>query len=308
MARAERLAADASAGACRRRAPAGETHLILAIADHFEPNSGGVSARDAQRRVDEWVDIYPRVLGGFRDADGRPPRHTFFYPIEAYAPDHLDALAEPLPAAASARSRSICTTTATPGENAPRGPSPRPSASSPIATGCSRRRRDDRGLVAYGFVHGNWALNNARPDGRWCGVNDEIRVLVETGCYADFTYPSAPGPTQPPTVNRLYYATSDPRHPRGHDRGVGVGEGQAPAGSLMLIPGPLTCSNGRRSRCKWGVDSPPRKTAASRASQPATVERLDLWLLARGSRCRPGPTGTSSSSTATAPPSATARP
>ena len=36
---------------------------------------------------------YPRLFGAFRDADGRPPRHTFFYPMETYNPAHLDALA-----------------------------------------------------------------------------------------------------------------------------------------------------------------------------------------------------------------------
>jgi hypothetical protein len=45
--------------------------------------------------------------------------------------------------------------------------------------------------VAYGFIHGNWALDSARPDGRFCGVNDEITILHETGCYADFTQPAA---------------------------------------------------------------------------------------------------------------------
>ena len=28
-----------------------------------------------------------------------------------------------------------------------------------------------------------------RADGRWCGVDDEIPLLFETGCYADFTFP-----------------------------------------------------------------------------------------------------------------------
>ena len=32
--------------------------------------------------------------GRFRDSDGRPPRHTFFYPPEEYEPQYLDALTE----------------------------------------------------------------------------------------------------------------------------------------------------------------------------------------------------------------------
>ena len=40
----------------------------------------------------------------------------------------------------------------------------------------------------YGFVHGNFALANS-ADGHHCGVDSEMQVLAETGCYADFTLP-----------------------------------------------------------------------------------------------------------------------
>ena len=89
----------------------------------------------------------------------------------------------------------------------------------------SRDRRT--GELAYGFIHGNWALDNSRPDGRWCGVNNELDVLRETGCYADFTLPSAPSPTQTRKINSLYYAVDDPAAPRSHDTGVDVGDGAA---------------------------------------------------------------------------------
>jgi hypothetical protein len=72
------------------------------------------------------------------------------------------------------------------------GSSPRPSTLDPLSS-----------RIAYGFVHGNWALCNSRPDGDWCGVNEELTVLAQTGCYADFTFPSAPSPTQPRMVNAV---------------------------------------------------------------------------------------------------------
>ncbi|MEJ7636728.1 MAG: hypothetical protein WKF75_01760 [Singulisphaera sp.] len=50
-------------------------------------------------------------------------------------------------------------------------------------------------------------------------VNNEIDVLRETGCYADFTLPSAPSPTQTRQINSIYYASDDPRRPKSHDRG-----------------------------------------------------------------------------------------
>ena len=45
-------------------------------------------------------------------------------------------------------------------------------------------------------------------------------MLAETGCYADFTFPSVPSPTQPRTVNAIYYAKDRPGNPRGHDTGI----------------------------------------------------------------------------------------
>src|SRR5207248_2357064 len=100
-------------------------------------------------------------------------------------------------------------------------------------------RHKDSGELAYGFIHGNWGLCNGFPGGAWCGVNNELDVLRETGCYADFTYPSAPHVTQPPIVNALYYACDRPGQPRSHAVGWPVGTGPQPPHSLPLVQGPL---------------------------------------------------------------------
>ena len=60
----------------RRRAPGQPVHVLLAIADHFEPHNGEVSDARARSRVDRWVQEYPKLFGRFRDSDGQPPRHT----------------------------------------------------------------------------------------------------------------------------------------------------------------------------------------------------------------------------------------
>src|SRR5687768_3050101 len=76
----------------RRGAPRpGEpVHLLLCVADHFEPRHDATGPDAAHARVGRWAREYPRLFGGFRDADGRPPRHSFFYPIEQYDPYELD--------------------------------------------------------------------------------------------------------------------------------------------------------------------------------------------------------------------------
>ena len=173
----------------KRRLPcAGKpVHMLLCIADHFEPGNGRATPEVARRRMRRWVEEYPRLCRDHRDSDGRPPRHTFFYPIEQYREDEVAALA------------GLCRLGL--GEVEVHlhhdGDTPDNLRQTLLAStellvrrhGLLARHRLS-GATAYGFVHGVWALDNARPDGRFCGVNNEIEILRTTGCYADFTLPS----------------------------------------------------------------------------------------------------------------------
>jgi hypothetical protein len=108
-------------------------------------------------------------------------------------------------------------------------------------------------------------------------VNEELDVLHSTGCYADFTMPSAPHPTQARTINQLYYARNRAGRTRSHDLGVAVGAAPVPTDGLMMIPGPLALNWQSR---KWRV-VPRLENGCIQASQPATLERLPLWIKAR---------------------------
>jgi len=138
-------------------------------------------------------------------------------------------------------------------------------------------RHHRTGQLAYGFIHGNWALDNSRPDGRMCGVNNELDVLRETGCYADFTMPSCPDPAQTRKINSIYYAIDDPRRPKSHNTGIDAGHGPPPRNALLLIQGPLLLDWNRR---KLGV-LPRLENGCIQSTQAPTMERLNLWLRAR---------------------------
>jgi hypothetical protein len=249
-------------------------HLLLCIADHFEPELGKASDALRKARVNLWMQQYPLLFSEFRDSDGRPPRHTFFYPLEAYDPGHLDALANLCgrgfgevevhlhhdgDCAENLRERLL--------------------SYKRLLTerhGLLSRNRET-GEVVYGFIHGNWALDNSRPDGRGCGVKNELAVLRESGCYADFTMPSTPdGPTQTRKINSIYYAKGDAKRSKAHDWGVDVGAGPTPADALLLIQGPLLLDWGRR---KWGL-LPRLENGCLQGNQPPSLRRLDLWLRA----------------------------
>jgi hypothetical protein len=205
------------------------------------------------------------------DADGVKPQHTFFYPEEEYRPEHLDALARLCSAGygeievhlhhdndtdAGLREKLRRFTHLLHHDHG--------ALSKDVATGALR----------WGFIHGNWALDNSRPDGRWCGVNNEIAILREEGCYADFTFPSAPDETQPAIVNAIYYATDDPAKPRSHDRGTKVRVGGGCPNGLMIIQGPLGPNWASR---KLGI-FPRLENADVRLSQPPAPRRVDSWV------------------------------
>lgn len=82
---------------------------------------------------------------------------------------------------------------------------------------------------AFGFVHGNWALDNSiiTNDGRnYSGVNNELDILREEGCYADFTFPAFGTKAQPSIINSIYYALDDTEKPKSYDTGILVEAGK----------------------------------------------------------------------------------
>ncbi|MEX2177025.1 MAG: hypothetical protein WD872_21865 [Pirellulaceae bacterium] len=248
--------------------------VLLCIADHFEPRRENPSPSVARERVARWVNEYPRLAGQFADCRGRPPQHTFFYPAEEYEPEHLDRLAELCHAGWGEVEVHLHHDRDT--ADGLREQLTRFTAALHDRHGLLQR--DPSGRITYGFIHGNWALDNSRPDGRWCGVNDEITVLLETGCYADFTMPSAPAGCQTTTINSIYYAIDDPARPKSHDTGTPArAKSPPPDDSLLLIQGPLALD--WRAR-KWGL-LPKIENGDLTGLRPPTIDRLHDWLGAR---------------------------
>ena len=255
----------------RPQVPAGPVHVMFCFVDHFEPKWGRPSPEVERKRVQAWCQRYEALASRHRDADGVPPQHSFFYPEEEYEPEHLDALqtlcrngygelevhlhhdndtADGL----REKIRRFGDTLA------------QRHGALPLERGTGRRM--------FGFFHGNWALDNSRRDGRWCGVNDELRVLAELGCYADFTLPSAPSDTQTAKINSIYYATDDPARPCSHNQGEDLRVGRPPSGDLLIVQGPLGLNWRQR---KWGL-MPRIENADVRATNPPSPQRTDLWI------------------------------
>jgi hypothetical protein len=245
------------------------TTIYVAVADHFEPFGGGVARDRAYDRMQEWFDRYPAIASRHVDSVGRHPQHTFFYPIEEYDPHVLDQLADLVRRGFG----DVDVHYHHDGDTA--------EGLRAALLGFNRTLRDRHGLlreaggvIPYCFVHGNWALDNSRPDGRWCGVDNEIQVLIDTGCVADFTLPSAPSDTQTRTINSIYFARGRDGHRKSHDKGrvAAIGAWSEPD-ELLLVQGPLGIN--WKSR-KAGL-VPRIENAEISADAPPTPERVRLW-------------------------------
>ena len=245
-------------------------YVFFCICDHFEPYWNRADAATARKRINRWLDEYPKIAEKYRDSDGQPLKYSFFYPEEEYRFDDVEALA------------GLCR--AGFGEVEIHLHHENDTSENLRKTLLEYKKRlygehgllsvrRDSGEISYGFIHGNWALDNSRPDRRWCGVNDEITVLQETGCYADFTMPSAPSDTQTRKVNSIYYAVDDPGEPKSHDRGIDAETGKSGEG-LLMVQGPLGLTWHQR---KFGL-LPRIENGGLYANSPPTAQRVKFWI------------------------------
>lgn len=176
-------------------------HLVLSVADHFEPmmrtgTSGKpVDLREQERRLKNWCREYPAAVGAWRDYEGQPLRHTYFYPAEQYNEALIDRLAEHCHAGWGEIEIHLHHGIQAPDSGEKTSRALVEFRDALAARGCLAQQ-NGAGPPRYAFVHGNWALANSYH-GRFCGVDEEMQILADTGCYADFTLPA------PSSLHRL---------------------------------------------------------------------------------------------------------
>lgn len=240
----------------------------VAITDHYEPLTGGVSVQTALSRVGNWREYWPEIaFRAPRDASGQMPQYSFFYPQEKYNHEILEGIADMVrlgvgdvevhlhhqheqPTAFERKIKAFCAR----------------------LTEKHGLLRQFAGRTVFGFIHGNWALDNALPNGAWCGLNGEIGLLSKLGCYADFTLPSVPSPAQGRVVNQIYWCTANPDGaPRSFDKGTEARPGCGQKGDLLMITGPLGLRYASRLL-------PRIETGEIASYDLPTIKRVRLWF------------------------------
>jgi hypothetical protein len=264
---------------CVRRLPdIWPVHLIIGVADHFEPSfepeepTTYADHNKQVRRLKKWCREYPDALGAWRDNEGQPFRHTYFFPAEQYDEDLIDCLAEHCQAGWGEIEIHLHHGVGSPdtGENTRQKLLEFRDA---LATRGCLSRLNGVGPPRYAFVHGNWALANS-AQGRFCGVDDEMQILADTGCYADFTLPAAPSSAQVSKINALYECSMPLGRRAPHRRGRDLKSGRPPEIFPLIIQGPLLLDFSRQKQ-GWpfaGIENGELTTA-----NPPTMRRLGLW-------------------------------
>lgn len=242
-------------------------HLLFCFCDHWEPLWGEPSDTVANGRVAAWREGYPALAAAFRDADGRAPQHTFFFPGEQYRPEWLSALAD--------LSRNKL------GEvelhlhhDADTADSLRRDIGRYLKQLAEHGHlsRSEGGRIRYGFIHGNWCLANSADDGRMCGVDEELPLLFETGCYADFTFPAPESEAQPNIVNSIYWPVGNLYSRRAYENGQRARSGVVMHDRILMIEGPTAVGFARR---KMPVQI---EMGDITAHNPATAARIERWV------------------------------
>ena len=260
-----------------RRNSSEKKHVIITVANHFEPawsDNGWLDFNTQIRRLQEYHKLAGKTGEAVCDADGTKFRHTNFFPIEQYDSRivniiqqmeseglgeleiHLHHGLDKPDTAENLRKILL--------ENRDRFAEDHHCLS----------RLDGKGDPTYGFVHGNLALANSMS-GKYCGVDNEMQVLAETGCYADFTLPSAPLETQAAVTNKIYECG----HPLNEKFSHRTGENVRVFGNNPQLPliftGPLMFNWNRRLK---GVPIPRLDDGALTATQTLDATRFDRWL------------------------------
>lgn len=208
------------------------THVLFLVCDHYEPKHGVRSPEQARARLRAWHEGYQRLQEECFARHGLRPVHSWFYPPH-HGCEHLAPLAHMAFDGLGEVELHFHHENDT-----------EESLRAKLESALADFRR--AGLLlqsgeppqrSFGFIHGDWALDNS-AGGRYCGVNSELSLLQQLGCWGDLTMPSG-NECQTRKINSIYYAIDDPRRPKSHDWGADACAGVSSRAGLLIIQGPL---------------------------------------------------------------------
>lgn len=250
----------------------GLTHIMFIFADYYEPTK--------QEQLTPWITDYPQMASKHKDADGYAPKHTWFLSntgkdralflegLSNVAYDGYGEIELDFHHGTKDDTNNDNTETTRGALNLYFNQAKKYGAM--ITAEVNPQTR-------FGFFHGYWALDNSHYDNwtdpsnparRYCGVNEELKLLNELGVYADFTFPAWRS-MEPKKRDSIFYAKDD-ADPKSYDKPENVRDvevGEAPFGDIMIIEGPKMDNN---------IEIYEGENAV--IVNPATIQRMDQWV------------------------------
>jgi len=206
-------------------------HVFFMIADHHEPSGRGLKGAENSKL---WCDNFKKTFEGIKDDFGNNIQWSWFYPYDHknklvvfnlnelvyggwgeiefqwhHGPDTNETLPSKLVDAIAWFNHLGCM----------------------LSTGKNPKSN-------FGFVHGNWSLDNSRENNKWCGVTRELDILKKNGCYADFTFATFGTKAQPSKINSIYYA-KDTDESKSYNNGIDAQVGLK-NNDFLIFQGPIT--------------------------------------------------------------------
>ena len=237
--------------------------IMLLFVDHFELNGHA-------DRLEAWEVRYPQIAKKHFDSDGHHPKHSLFYAMDLMHEHELERLQHLV--------------TEGVGEfelhwhhdhDTEETFSHKLTEAMKIFHKYGYMKPYKEGQNAcFSFIHGDWSLGNSRGE-KYCGVDNEISLLMEAGCYGDYTFPALFNEAQPPMINNIYYSTNnDQKASYFKGRVASVDQSQTDD-EFMVFQGPLTI-NWKDWRHKWHPTI--EDGDISRFPTHDDPKRIDSWI------------------------------
>ncbi len=251
-------------------------HIIFTIANHFEPAwsaNGDLDHKEQIKRLKAYHKLARATGESVRDADGGKFRHTNFYPAEQYYPDILDIMSE-----MQAEGLGEVEVHLHHGVTRPDTAENLRNTLVEFRDTLAERhkclsRMSGVDSPMYAFVHGNLALANS-CGGRNCGVDNEMEILRETGCYADMSLPAAPEQSQGSVINQIYECGSPLHQAASHKRGMRIATNGNEPQLPLIFTGPLVFNWTRTIK---GIPVPRIDDGALTVNQAMDAARFRRW-------------------------------
>ncbi|NOY62729.1 MAG: hypothetical protein GXP10_06190 [Gammaproteobacteria bacterium] len=274
-----------SAARRRVRNNPGTTHVIYLMCDHYEPKHAIKQSGQDVERVKAWSEGYPKFFSKCKKQFGHAPKYSWFYPPH-HGLEHLTPLKKMVFQGLGEIELHYHHDNDT-------------SASLTKDLRATIRAYNRRGLLlcageqpqpSFAFIHGDWALDNSHPQGLFCGVNNELEILQQLGCWGDMTMPSS-NECQTRKINSIYYAEDDPSSAKSHDQGHDATRGRTDPKGLFMLQGPLgiywsglipKMENAGITRSNWGTPARARAWVNSAIHVKGRPEWLFVKLHAHG--------------------------